>query len=77
MNNAHWKYSNDILTHGLELGKRVIRSPYGDIFIASDKITLLRNGAKLCSDAVNKAKLFSQQFCSVFTVVGVDEQREV
>jgi len=65
---AHWKYINDVLVQGLAEGNqkpfwRYIRSQRQD----NQGVSPLRNGSQLCSDALTKARLLSEQFSSVFT----------
>ena len=65
---AHWQYINGVLVQGLAEGDqkpfwRYIRSQRQD----NQGVSPLRSGSQLCSDALTKARLLSEQFSSVFT----------
>ena len=65
---AHWSHVNGILQDGLEKGDnknfwKYVKAQKQD----SLGVSPLRQGSKLYSDAKSKAKVLSNQFCSVFT----------
>jgi len=66
---AHWNFINNIFQEGLETGNRnsfwsYIKAQQQD----SVGVSPLRRGRQLFSDSASKARLLSEQFCSVFTV---------